>query len=67
MASVAGLAPARTSLKGWMRELLCIHGRVEWETGVMEFWSDGSGISANSPSLRHSTNPFCHRLNLRVL
>ena len=27
MASVAGLAPARTSLKGWMRELLCIHGR----------------------------------------
>ena len=27
MASVAGLAPARTSLKGWLRELLCIHGR----------------------------------------
>ena len=26
MASVAGLAPARTSLKGWLRELLCIHG-----------------------------------------
>jgi hypothetical protein len=27
MVSVAGLAPARTSLKGWTRELLCIHGR----------------------------------------
>src|SRR6266496_3190358 len=27
MASVAGLAPARTSLKGWLRELLCIHGQ----------------------------------------
>ena len=26
MVSVAGLAPARTSLKGWLRELLCIHG-----------------------------------------
>ena len=26
MASVAGLAPARTSLKNWTRELLCIHG-----------------------------------------
>ena len=26
MASVAGLAPARTNLKGWLRELLCIHG-----------------------------------------
>ena len=26
VASVAGLAPARTSLKGWLRELLCIHG-----------------------------------------
>lgn len=25
LASVAGLAPARTSLKGWLRELLCIH------------------------------------------
>ncbi len=27
LASVAGLAPARTSLKGWWLELLCIHGR----------------------------------------
>jgi hypothetical protein len=27
LASVAGLAPARTGLKGRMRELLCIHGR----------------------------------------
>ena len=27
LASVAGLAPARTSLKNWTRELLCIHGR----------------------------------------
>jgi hypothetical protein len=27
MASVAGLAPARASLKGWWLELLCIHGR----------------------------------------
>ncbi len=24
---MAGLAPARTSLKGWTRELLCIHGQ----------------------------------------
>jgi hypothetical protein len=31
LASVAGLAPARTSLKGWMRELLCIHGLKEWQ------------------------------------
>ena len=23
---MAGLAPAKTSLKGWTRELLCIHG-----------------------------------------
>ena len=22
-----GLAPARTSLKGWLRDLLCIHGQ----------------------------------------
>src|SRR5712671_6384385 len=27
LASVAGLAPARTGLKGRLRELLCIHGR----------------------------------------
>jgi len=27
MASVAGLAPARTSLKGWLLDLLCIHGQ----------------------------------------
>jgi hypothetical protein len=26
VASVAGLAPARTGLKGQLRELLCIHG-----------------------------------------
>lgn len=27
LVSVAGLAPARVSLKGWTRELLCIHGQ----------------------------------------
>ncbi len=34
MASVAGLAPARTSLKGWLRELLCIHGLKSFAAGV---------------------------------
>jgi len=29
MASVAGLAPARTGLKGRLLDLLCIHGRVQ--------------------------------------
>ena len=27
VASVAGLAPARTNLKSWTLELLCIHGQ----------------------------------------
>ena len=26
LASVAGLAPARSNLKGWLLDLLCIHG-----------------------------------------
>lgn len=35
MASVAGLAPARTYLKGRLRELLCIHGHEMVEmTGI---------------------------------
>ena len=34
VASVAGLAPARTSLKGWTRELLCIHGLEIDATGT---------------------------------
>jgi hypothetical protein len=39
MASVAGLAPARTSLKGWTLELLCIHGQKQM---VMESKSTSS-------------------------
>jgi hypothetical protein len=30
---VAGLAPARTNLKGWLLGLLCIHGQI-LATGV---------------------------------
>ena len=47
MASVAGLAPARTCLKGRMRELLCIHGRRM----VSE-----AGIAPTSPPLQGGAN-----------
>src|SRR5262245_11056917 len=30
MASVIGLAPIRPDLKGRLRELLCVHGRLVW-------------------------------------
>jgi hypothetical protein len=43
MASVAGLAPARTSLKDWMLELLCIHGQ-KWmvlESKTQSRWLTG--------------------------
>ena len=45
MASVAGLAPARTSLKGWLRELLCIHGRK---------WVTPKDVSTGSPAHRQA-------------
>jgi hypothetical protein len=35
MASVIGLAPIRTNLKGWLRGLLCIHGlKLVPEVGI---------------------------------
>ena len=47
LASVAGLAPARTCLKGRLRELLCIHGREV----VPE-----AGIAPASPPLQGGAN-----------
>ena len=51
MASVAGLAPARTSLKGWWRELLCIHGLKAFAAGVGNHRVAGSlaGINPVNP------------------
>jgi len=43
VASVAGLAPARTNLKGWTLELLCIHGQ-KWmvmESKAQSRWLTG--------------------------
>ena len=48
-----GLAPIRPDLKGRLRELLCIHGRAEWDDGVREQWSDGFQCS-NTPILHRS-------------
>src|SRR5207247_10664642 len=41
LASVIGLAPIRPDLQGRLRELLCIHGRAEWDEGAREQWRDG--------------------------
>ena len=51
LASVAGLAPARTSLKGWLRELLCIHGLKSFAAGVGTHRVAGSlaGINPVNP------------------
>ncbi len=46
MASVAGLAPARTSLKNWTRELLCIHGLEIDATG-----KENTKLPARRPAL----------------
>ncbi len=46
MVSVAGLAPARTSLKNWTRELLCIHGL---EKGAAE--NENTRSQARRPAL----------------
>ncbi len=52
LASVAGLAPARTSLKGWMRELLCIHGLpAQGQELALEV-----GIAPTSPPLQGGAN-----------
>src|SRR5438046_8341464 len=52
LASVIGLAAIRPDLKGRLRELLCIHGRAEWDDGVREQWSDG---------FQCSSTPILHR------
>ena len=58
MASAAGLAPARTGLKGRVLGLLCIHGRNaelgDWSDGVP---GDGEVIGTKTSSLRHSIIP----------
>lgn len=67
VASVAGLAPARTGLKGRVLGLLCIHGRLKWGNGVLEYWSDGNagqGQHPITPPLQHSRS---QRRTARVL
>ena len=65
MASVAGLAPARTSLKGWVLGLLCIHGQkvvalrgnaprsTAYQAGALllsyKAMADGVGIAPTQP------------------
>ena len=51
MVSVAGLAPARVCLKGRLRELLCIHGRLAECEVVPEV-----GIAPTSPRLQRGAN-----------
>ena len=52
LVSVAGLAPARTSLKGWMLELLWIHGLLAQGHQM----APEVGIAPTSPRLQRGAN-----------
>src|SRR5262245_8836775 len=52
LASVIGLAPIRPDLKGRLRELLCIHGRLSWDQAVVP----EVGIAPTSPRLQRGAN-----------
>ena len=52
MASVIGLAPIRPDLKGRLRELLCIHGRLASRQEMVP----EVGIAPTSPRLQRGAN-----------